>query len=314
MIEATAAGRRFRDTEALIDVDFAVEAGQIHALLGRNGAGKTTLLRLLTGLHEPTSGRVRLVEGDVDVTSRRARERIGFVPSGDRSFYNRISGFENLLFFGRLHGMRRPDAAARALALLADVGLAHAAKRPVGQYSHGMQKRLGVARGLLTRPEVLLVDEATHDLDPEGADRIRGMVAAAAGAGTAVVWTTQRVDEIRGFADRVTVLDLGRVRFAGTVPELLAISPTSYYEVRVVRGDGRAIDLGQVRDRVGEQAVVRRSSDPEHVVLELADGAVLGDVLGSLAADGLRVLACREERSEVEQALLRLASDGAAAS
>jgi ABC-2 type transport system ATP-binding protein len=106
--------------------------------------------------------------------------------------------------------------------VLEAVGLTDAARRRVGVYSHGMQKRLSIARALLTAPGVLLVDEATHDLDPEGAERVRSLVAERAAAGAAVVWTTQRVDEISGFAGRVTLLSAGRVRLAGSVSELLA--------------------------------------------------------------------------------------------
>jgi ABC-type multidrug transport system ATPase subunit len=106
--------------------------------------------------------------------------------------------------------------------VLAAVGLTDAARRRVATYSHGMQKRLSIARALLTQPAVLLVDEATHDLDPEGAQRVRGLVAERAAAGAAVVWATQRVDEIGDFAHRVTLLSGGRVRFTGSVGELLA--------------------------------------------------------------------------------------------
>jgi ABC-2 type transport system ATP-binding protein len=310
VIEAVAVGRRFKDTVALRDVDFVVGRGEVHALLGRNGAGKTTLLRLLVGLQDPTGGRVRLCEGDLDVTSRSARQRIGFVPSGDRSFYNRISGFENLLFFGRLYGLTRGEAAQRARQLLEDVGLAAAARKPVGEYSHGMQKRLGVARALMTRPDVLLVDEATHDLDPEGADRIRSIVGAVAAEGAAVVWTTQRVDEIRGFAQQVTVLDAGRVRFVGTVPQLLAISPASAFEVRLGAPGAGTVDVHRLAAAVAGSASVHPSGDPEHVVLALDEGAILGEVLAAVSGTGVQVLACREERSEVEQALLRLGGDG----
>ena len=145
------------------------------------------------------------------------------MPSGDRSFYLRVSGLENLVFFGRLYGLRKPRAFARAWECLRAVGLEEAARIWVGLYSHGMQKRLSVARGLLSDPVVLFVDEATHDLDPEGARRIQDLMADAASRGTAVVWATQRLDEIRGFADQVTVLDRGAVRFVGTVPQLMAI-------------------------------------------------------------------------------------------
>src|SRR3954462_1804870 len=207
--------RRFGDVQALRGVSLAVAAGQIHALLGPNGAGKTTLLRILTGLVEPDAGSVSLLGGAVD------KRCLGFVPSGDRSFYLRLSGEENLLFFGRLQGLSKREARLRAREALADVGLADAARRRVLAYSHGMQKRLSVARALLTEPPVLLVDEATHDLDPEAAVQVRELIRDLAANGTAVLWTTQRIEEIRGFADRVTFLAGGRVHFAGPVAELL---------------------------------------------------------------------------------------------
>ena len=221
-LEVRGLRRSFGVTMALDGVDFTTRAGEIHALLGPNGAGKTTLLRTISGLVAPTEGAVKVLGADVTTGSRSRHGHVGLVPSGDRTFYLRISGLENLVFFARLHGLSRRKAVARARTVLALVGLADAAQRRVATYSHGMQKRLSIARALLTAPGVLLVDEATHDLDPEGADRVRSLVADRAAAGAAVVWATQRVEEINGFANRVTLLSAGRVRFTGSVAELLA--------------------------------------------------------------------------------------------
>ena len=214
--------RDFRGTFVLDDVSLEVSAGQIHALLGPNGAGKTTLLRILAGIAKPSSGTIRVAGLDAATNPHELRRPIAVVPSGDRSFYLRISGLENLVFFARLHGMRRKEAITKARAALAEVGLSEQASKMVGLYSQGMQKRLSVARALLNDASVLLVDEATQGLDPEGARRVRDLVANAAHRGAAVIWATQLLDEIRGFADRVTLLDRGQVRFAGTVPELMS--------------------------------------------------------------------------------------------
>jgi ABC-2 type transport system ATP-binding protein len=220
-LEVRGLRRRFGSSIALDGVDLAVPSGEIHALLGPNGAGKTTLLRTLGGLVAPTDGAVKVLGNDLTAGSRALHGQVGLVPSGDRTFYLRISGLENLVFFARLHGLRRREAVARAREVLSAVGLTDAARRPVATYSHGMQKRLSIGRALLTEPGVLLVDEATHDLDPKGAQRVRALVAERAAAGAAVVWATQRVDEIDGFAHRVTLLSAGRVRFTGSVGELL---------------------------------------------------------------------------------------------
>ena len=300
--------RRFRDVEALRGVTLEVWPGEVHALLGPNGAGKTTLLRILVGLLIPDAGDVGVLGQPLDaMTSRGFRRSFGFVPSGDRSFYLRVSGLENLLFFARLHGLAKRPAAARSRELLEMVGLADAAGRRVGLYSHGMQKRLSVARALLTEPRILFVDEATHDLDPQGAERIRELVREQARQGVAVIWTTQRVEEIRGFADHVTLLHTGTVRFQGTVPQLLASVPQRRFLVRVRSGE----DPAAMREAVAGLAEVRDGSDPEHVVLGMAEGAILGHAIAALEGAGISVLACTEEGSGVEEAFLFLTRDGA---
>ena len=312
-IEAIGIARSFGKKQALDDVSLRVERGEIHALLGPNGAGKTTLVRILIGLADPDRGTVRLL-GRAGLMSRETRSLIGYVPSGDRTFYQRISGYENLLFFARLHGIGRRAARGAALRAASQVGLDDAIDVPVGQYSHGMQKRLSVARGLLVDPPVLFVDEATHDLDPAGARRIHQLVAAAAERGTAVIWTTQRVDEIRGFADRVTVLRRGNVRFNGTVPQLMAVTAANRFLVRL-HGDGLR----------GEEVVQRSAAalgasgsiapgpedDGEHFLLSLREDVSIGWAAARLLEARIDMLACREERSAVETAFLYLTEDDA---
>jgi ABC-2 type transport system ATP-binding protein len=295
--------RAFRDVQALKGVTLEVWPGEIHALLGPNGAGKTTLLRILVGLLIPDTGDVGVLGQPLEVmTSRRFRRSFGFVPSGDRSFYLRVSGLENLLFFARLHGLPKRRAVARSLELLSMVGLEDAASRRVGLYSHGMQKRLSVARALLTEPRILFVDEATHDLDPLGAERIREMVRDQARSGVAVVWTTQRVEEIRGFADHVTLLHAGTVRFQGTVPQFLASVPRRRFLVRVGPGEDPAVIMGALAGL----AELREGNDPEHLVLGITEGETLGRAIAALERAGVPVLACTEEGSGVEEAFLFL--------
>lgn len=302
--------RHFGATRALDGVSLKVRQGEIHALLGPNGAGKTTLLRAFTGLVQPSAGTIR-IRGipSEELGYRGFRKLFGVVPSGDRSFYLRISGLENLVFFGRLYGFRKRLAFARAWECLRAVGLEDAARKRVGLYSHGMQKRLSVARGLLTDPVVLFVDEATHDLDPEGSRRVQDLVTDAARRGTAVVWATQRLDEIRGFADQVTVLDEGKVRFVGTVPQLMAISEVRRYVLQLEsRTSDDATLVSAANEALSPTATVSLAEDSEdrNCLLDLEDGGVLGDAISALTARGIRVLSCREARSGIESAFLNL--------
>ena len=305
--------RAFGGRWALAGVSLRLDAGEIHALLGPNGSGKTTLLRILGGLLAPTSGTVAVLGVDPVRQSRAERALVGLVPSGDRSLYLRISGFENLLFFGRLFGLAKREAAVRAHELLELVGLGEVAHQRTGTYSHGMRKRVGVARALLARPAVLLVDEATHDLDPEGARGIRALVESTTAAGTAVVWATQRLDEIRGFASRATLLAEGRVRFAGPVPALLDhVVPRRF----VVRLRDTGTNRPPARDRVDSLlGLLGRTDDVpggafEHVLVVLAPDAVLGDALAAISNGGVQVLTCTQERSELEEAFIALTRRG----
>jgi ABC-type multidrug transport system ATPase subunit len=310
-VEVRGVDRRFKETVALHGVSLRIPPRTIHALLGPNGAGKTTLIRVLTGLVEPDAGQVRLMGIPLTgVTSRKVRRLFGYVPSGDRTFYLRISATENLVFFGRLYGLTRRMALVRAGEVLEAVELTNAAKLPVGVFSHGMQKRLSLARALLLDPPILFVDEATHDLDPEASARARGLVAKAASAGAAVVWATQRVDEIRGFADRVTLLDRGVERFEGSVPELMGTAGARRFLLHLAREPGGGEQIDRVTDLVGHMGTVLPAGgdggDGEHLLLILQGDAVLGDAIARLSNAGIRVVACREERSGIEEAFLRL--------
>jgi ABC-2 type transport system ATP-binding protein len=308
-IAAVDVTREFRGALVLDDVSLEVSAGQIHALLGPNGAGKTTLLRILAGIAKPSSGTIRVAGLDAATNPHELRRLIGVVPSGDRSFYLRISGLENLVFFGRLHGLRRKEAIAKARAALAEVGLTEQASKMVGHYSQGMQKRLSVARALLSDASVLLVDEATQGLDPEGARRVKDLVAKAAHRGAAVIWATQLLDEIRGFADGVTLLDRGQVRFAGSVPELMSHAAPRRHLLRLRNclPPGTALEAAARHALNGRGNVVASGGErSEHYLLTLSDGVTLGDALSVLVGSGVEVLACRQEQSELEEAFLSL--------
>jgi ABC-2 type transport system ATP-binding protein len=316
-IDAVDVTRRFKDKLALKGVSLSVAPGEIAALLGPNGAGKTTLLRILSGLLDPDAGVVRILGENPRTSPLSLRQRVGLVPSGDRSFYLRLSGLENLMFFGRLHGLSRRAAAARALEVLEDVGLQGAERKPVGIYSHGMQKRLSVARALLMRADVLLIDEATHDLDPEGARQVRELVTAIVERGCAVLWATQRLEEIRGFADSVTLINEGTVRFVGSVPELMGYAVPQRFLLRMHNGSVGQAELQPVLQRaLGGVGTIAPLADggEENFVLSLAEDAALGDALRSLLALDVQILACRGESSEIEDAFIRLTREEAAGS
>jgi ABC-2 type transport system ATP-binding protein len=308
VIDLDGASRAYGSTLAVDHLSLGVSEGEVHAMLGRNGAGKTTVIRMLSGLVRPTSGDVRVAGVDVTRDLRAVSALVGLVPSGDRSFYLRLSAAENLLFFGRLHGFRKAAARARAAAALAQVGLSHVGSQPMSTFSHGMQKRVSVARALMTEPKVLIVDEATHDLDPEGSSTVRDLVRSAADQGAAVLWATQRVEEVRGFADRVTLLERGRARFQGSVAELLARAGARRFVVVLgENGSGRNLHEAELTAALGDAGRIATldGEDGTHLLV-LAEHSSLGEALRALLEAGASVLGCRQERPEVEDAFLRL--------
>lgn len=299
IVLAESVGRRFGRQEVFSDITLELQRGDIHALIGPNGSGKTTLLRILAGILEPSSGRVRIAGKDPVLPS--VRQMIGWVPSSERSFYFRISGLENLIFFARLYGMSRRVAEGRARELLHRVGLEEAAGMAAALYSAGMLKRLAVARAFLTGPDVLLLDEATHDLDPRGAEITLELVRVAAEAGTAVVWATQLLDELSGFVDSVTVLASGKAVFSGPVEEFVRRAAMTSYAITF---NGSAGVTAEAANRhLGPLGWVADDGS-DRFILRLQPDVAVGDALTALTSGGLRVTACTLERSEMRAAYL----------
>ncbi len=211
-------GRIYDDHYALVALDATFPAGTITALLGPNGAGKSTLMGMLSTLARPSEGEVTLGGAALD-DSPAMRGRIGYV--GHRTMlYGPLSARENLHFFGRLYGV--PELAGRVDALLAEVGLARDADRPVEGFSRGMAQRLTIARALLPEPAVVLLDEPFTGLDQDGLVVASRMIAARRDAGAAVVLASHDLALTATLADRALMLQRGRKVFEGPVEGDLA--------------------------------------------------------------------------------------------
>lgn len=205
--------------EALRDVSFEVRSGEVVGLVGPNGAGKSTLLRTCATLLTPSAGRV-LVDGvDAHDDPVRARERMGLFLGDDRAVYWRLTGLENLRFFGVMAGMPTDAAIARAHQLLEEFDLARRDRRVFG-YSSGMLVRLGLARSLMTSPPLLILDEPSRSLDPVASAELVRRIRNLADDGTAVLLSNHRLDEIEDACDRVLVIDEGQQKLWASMDEL----------------------------------------------------------------------------------------------
>jgi heme exporter protein A len=221
VVRAEGLERAFGGTPVLTGVELRVDAGEVVALLGPNGAGKTTLLRILALLLRPSAGRLTLFGAATPTPA--LRRRVGYV--GHESFcYPDLTGAENLAFYARLFDV--PQAPARVAELLAWAGLDAAARRPVRTYSRGMTQRLALARALVHRPDLLLLDEPFSGLDAGGVTALQARLAELAAAGHTVVLTTHDLERAAPIATRFAVLHRGRVAsmHEGRAPDVLAIA------------------------------------------------------------------------------------------
>jgi daunorubicin resistance ABC transporter ATP-binding subunit len=221
MIEAQGLRKRYGPTVALDGLDLEVPAGTILGVLGPNGAGKTTAVRILTTLARPDSGSARVAGHDVVREAATVRGLIG-VTAQDATLDDVLTGRQNLVLIGRLSGLRRGEARARAAELLERVDLVDAADRILKEYSGGMRRRLDLAAGLVMQPPVLFLDEPTTGLDPTSRVRVWELIRELVGDGATLLLTTQYLDEADELADRIVVVDHGRAIANGTAGELKA--------------------------------------------------------------------------------------------
>ena len=221
MIEADGLTKRYGDTQALAGVSLQAPAGTILGVLGPNGAGKTTAVRILTTLALPDGGSARVAGHDVVLEAGTVRRFIG-VTAQDATLDDALTGRQNLVMVGELSDLRRPEAKRRAAELLERFGLTDAADRVLKGYSGGMRRRLDLAAGLVTRPPVLFLDEPTTGLAPTSRAGMWQIIRELVADGATLLLTTQYLEEADQLADRIVVIDHGRVIAEGTPPELKA--------------------------------------------------------------------------------------------
>ncbi|MCK5843349.1 MAG: ABC transporter ATP-binding protein [Victivallales bacterium] len=204
---------------ALNGLDMEIRSGTITGLLGPNGAGKSTLMKILLGHLYPTSGTVEVLGEDPRNVA--IKERIGYLPERT-SFYTTLTARETLSYFARLLGLDSAMAKTRISQLLEMVGLEMMNKRLVGEFSHGMRKRLGLAQALLNDPDLLLLDEPTAGLDPVGCREIKDLILTLGERGKTILLTTHLLADVQNVSDTIMILYGGRLQASGRVEELLA--------------------------------------------------------------------------------------------
>ena len=304
MIETHDLRRSFKTKGGSVDavqgVDLTVAAGQVFGFLGPNGAGKTTTLRMLATLLPPTSGEATIAGADLRREPGLVRERIGYVPQGG-STDPAESGRRELIIQGRLYGMSGSEARRRASEVLEALDLEAAADRKIGTYSGGMRRRLDIGLGIVHRPAVLFLDEPTTGLDPQARARMWEEIRKLRTAGTTVFLTTHYLEEADALADRLAIIDHGKIVASGTADELKSEIAGDVITLGVDGLGERVLDLVRLQPYVREASI-----DGEVVRLYVDRGeAAVPQILRTLDGAGLAPQTITLARPSLDDVFLR---------
>ena len=289
-------------TEALVGIDIDIDAGEVRALLGPNGAGKTTLVRVLTTLLPPTSGIATVNGWDVVAMGDEVRASVG-VAGQYAAVDGMLTGLENLHLIAKLRGMRRRTARRAAEQKLARFRLEAKANQLVSTYSGGTRRRLDLAAALLGNPPVVILDEPTTGLDPESRLDVWESIGDLTAAGTTVLLTTQYLEEADRLADRVTVIDQGRIAAEGTIDELKSASGLTRLVLRLT--DGHSLDAAAAAVAAATGTIPEIESRVRKISATTADGpAALATVLSAVDKDAIAEIGV--QRPTLDDVFLRL--------
>ncbi len=285
-IETHGLTKAFGETKALNGIDLNIAQGSVYGLLGPNGAGKTTTVRVLATLLRPDAGTALVLGHDVVREARTVREKVsltGQYASVDED----LTGRENLVLVGRLLGFSWKAARERANEMLDAFDLEEAATRQVKTYSGGMRRRIDIAASLVAIPEILFLDEPTTGLDPRGRNQVWDLVRRIAAEGTTVLLTTQYLEEADRLAERMAVIDHGRVIAEGTSRELKASVGSNALHVRLVDAAHQATAVAVIARVLGDR--ILPSDEPTLVSARLDDTAQAARVLAMLTEEKIEV-------------------------
>lgn len=307
-IEADGLVKTFGEHRAVDGVDLRVATGTVYGVLGPNGAGKTTTISMLATLLRPDAGTARVFGHDVQREAQVVRQLIG-VTGQYASVDETLSATENLVLFSRLLGLGRRDAKRKAGELLEEFGLTEAAKRPLKQFSGGMRRRLDLAASLIAQPPLIFLDEPTTGLDPRTRAQMWETIRRLVATGSTVLLTTQYLDEADQLADRIAVIDRGRVVAEGTGDELKASVGESSLQLRLI--DPR--DLGDAQAAIERVLGVHATASPEaaRLTAPMQDADRVAELLVTFRDAGIHLAELSVQKPTLDEVFLTLTGHSA---
>jgi ABC-2 type transport system ATP-binding protein len=301
-IEAAGLVKSFGDTRAVDGVDLSVRSGTVYGVLGPNGAGKTTTIRMLATLIRPDAGTARVLGHDVVADADAVRGLVsltGQIASVDED----LTGRENLILLGLLLGLRRSPAKGRADELLDAFGLTEAAGKLVKHYSGGMRRRLDIAASIVVTPQLMFLDEPTTGLDPRSRNQVWDIIRAFVAEGTTILLCTQYLEEADQLADRIAVIDHGRVIAEGTPTELKASVGSGALHVRLLDPDERGLAEQVLSAELGAVAL---EVDPSALTAACADAGRAAEAVAALSRAGVTIAGFTLGQPSLDEVFLAL--------
>ena len=308
-VEADSLVKVFGTNRAVDGVDLRVKSGTVYGVLGPNGAGKTTTINMLATLLRPDAGSARVFGHDVVRAPQIVRQLIG-VTGQFASVDEMLSATENLVIFGRLLGLSRSDARAKSADLLERFGLAEAARRPLKKFSGGMRRRLDLAASLIAQPPLIFLDEPTTGLDPRTRGQMWDTVRELVATGSTVVLTTQYLDEADQLADRIAVIDRGKVVAEGTADDLKSSVGTSSLILRLVDDADTDDALRAVERVLGVTATL--SPEASRITAPMADVDRVAELLITLRDAGIHLDEMSMQKPTLDEVFLTITGHDAA--
>jgi ABC-2 type transport system ATP-binding protein len=301
-IEARGLVKIFGDNKAVDGVDLSVPKGSIYGVLGPNGAGKTTTINMLATLLKPDGGYAKIFGHDVQDEAQIVRQLIG-VTGQYASVDEALSATENLIIFSRLLGLSKSESKQKAIDLLEEFGLTDAAKRPIAKFSGGMRRRLDLAVSLIAQPPLIFLDEPTTGLDPRTRTQMWNTIRKLVDSGSTILLTTQYLDEADQLADRIAVIDKGRVVAEGTPSELKASVGVATLQLKLSTTN----DADKARTIVEEILHVKaQSPEPTHVTAPMSHPEGVTDVLIALRKANITLSGVSVEEPTLDEVFFAL--------
>jgi len=301
-IRVESLSKAFDDVQAVADVSFAVEEGEVFGLLGPNGAGKTTTINMLTGLARPDRGTIAI--GGIDCTEnvKAAQHLVGVVPD-ESNLYPELTGFQNLTFCAALYGIPKREREERARRLIDQFGLTDAADRKFSGYSKGMKRKLTIAAGIIHRPPILFLDEPTTGIDVASARQIRQLIATLNESGTTILLTTHYIEEAERLCGRIAFLVQGRIVRIDRVSDLL--QPLQQKHVAVIDlSETIPVDIEALVSTFPEARF--ETPQPGTIRVESDTRLAVGPIVRALEEAGVEVAEARRVRPSLEEVFVKV--------